>query len=223
MLLTSTAGCCAAFNLHNLGGAHGHPRHPNLLSFVTKVRERTGGANAEVYYAFSNGAQGKEREYLTAIGFETKRLGSIHISTITGPNLRKFFAESPVFEEERKKEVERKAAQAKAEADLRAARVQAQTTHIAAEERRVRRENHVNKDGSKPRKRGELRVGDIIHRYRTNTNHMWSANGIVEEVGTNYAIISGNRIDYPTFNNGSGNHKIERLPPKTYRNRWWYY
>lgn len=215
MLLTSTAGCCAAFNLHNLGGAHGHTRHPNLLSFATKVRERTGGAYAEVYYAFSNGAQSKEREYLTEIGFETKRLGSIHISTITGPNLRKFFAESPIFEEERKKEVERKAAQAKAMAEAR------ERARIAAEERRVRKENHVNKDGSKPRKRGELRIGDTIHRYRTSTFHPWNANGIVEEVGTDYVIISGNRINNPTFNNGYGGHNIERIPPKTYRNRWW--
>lgn len=223
MLLTSTAGCCVAYNLHNLGNAHGHIRHPNLLSFVTEVKRRTGGAHAEVYYAFSNGAQGKEREYLTAIGFETKRLGSIHISTITDPNLRKFFAESPVFEEERKKEIERRAAQAKAEADLRAARVQErERARIAAEERRVRRENHVNKDGSKPRKRGELRVGDTIYRYRTSAFHPWSENGIVEEVGTGYVIISGNRINNPTFNSGYDNHTVERIPPKTYnRIRWW--
>lgn len=216
MLLTATAGCCAAYNLYNLGGAHGHIRHPNLLSFVTEVKNRISGARAVVYYAFSNGGQSKEREYLTEIGFETKRLGSIHISTITGTNLRKFFAESPVFEEERKKEVERKAAQAKAEAEAR------ERARRAAEERRVRRENHVNKDGSKPRKRGELRVGDTIHRYRTNTNHMWSENGIVEEVGTGYVIISGNRINNPTFNNGNGGHTVERIPPKTYnRIRWW--
>lgn len=215
MLLTSTVGCCAAYNLHNLGGAHGYTRHPNLLSFVSEVRNRTGGAHAEVYYAFSNGAQGKEREYLTEIGFETKRLGSIHISTITGPNLRKFFAESPVFEEERKKEVERKAAQAKAEAEAR------ERARIAAEERRVRRENHVNKDGSKPRKRGELRVGDTIHRYRSLARNQWLNNGIVEEVGTGYVIISGNRINNPRINNGSGDHNIERLTPKAYRNRWW--
>ena len=222
MLLSGTSGCCAAYNLHNLGGAHGHTRHHNLLSFVTEVKKRIGGAYAEVYYAFSNNAQEKERAYLTAIGFETKRLGSLHISTITGTNLRKFFAESPIFEEERKKEVERKAAMLKAEAELRVARVQArERARIAAEERRVRKENHVNKDGSKPRKRGELRVGDTIHRYRTSTFHPWNANGIVEEVGTDYVIISGNRINNPTFNNGSGNHEIERLPPKTYRNRWW--
>lgn len=216
MLLTATAGCCVAYNLYNLGNAHGHIRHPNLLSFVTEVKNRIGGAHAEVYYAFSNGNQSKEREYLTEIGFETKRLGSIHISTITGTNLRKFFAESPVFEEERKKEVERKAAQAKAEAEAR------ERARIAAEERRVRKENHVNKDGSKPRKRGELRVGDTIHRYRTSTFHPWNANGIVEEVGTGYVIISGNRINNPTFNSGYDNHTVERIPPKT-RNihRWW--
>ena len=216
MLLTATAGCCAAYNLYNLGNAHGHIRHPNLLSFVTEVKNRIGGTRAEVYYAFSNGGQSKEREYLTEIGFETKRLGSIHISTITGTNLRKFFAESPVFEEERKKEVERKAAQAKAEAEAR------ERARRAAEERRVRRENHVNKDGSKSRKRGELRVGDTIHRYRTNTNHTWSENGIVERVEKNYVIISGIKIDYPRVNTGDQSHTVERIPPKT-RNihRWW--
>ena len=216
MMLSGTNGCCVAYNLHNLGNAHGHIRHPNLLSFVTELKNRIGRAHAEVYYAFSNNAQEKEREYLTAIGFETKRLDSIHISTITSPNLRKFFAESPVFEEERKKEIERKAAQAKAEAEAR------ERARIAAEERRVRRENHVNKDGSKPRKRGELRVEDTIHRYLISTLHPWYANGIVEEVGTDYVIISGNRINNPTFNTGFGGHNIERIPPKT-RNihRWW--
>lgn len=216
MLISGTTGYYTAFNIYNLGNAHGHWPHPNLLSFANAMKSIINSHPTNKYYAWSNRGQETERGYLASMGFDTRRVGSLYLSSIAGADLSKFFANDKVFGEERKKEKERKEAAVRQQAEAR------EVARQAAEARRIRRENHISKDGSRARKRGELRVGDTIHRYRTNIYRPWNANGIVEEVGTNYVIISGNRINYPTFNNGSGNHNIERIPPKTYnRNRWW--
>ena len=213
MRLASTEGCCAAYVIADLGAAHGHPRWSSLGRFAVEVKRVVNGTQQQAYYAFTNAFQTVERGYLTAMGFAETRIGSLKLHSISGTELRKFFAESPVFEEERKRLAEeaKKREEARQEALKRLKRL--------AKEREQAR---IAAGLPAIRKRGELRVGDDVSRYWRADRNMWSNNGVVQEVGPNqsYVIISSTltglqtRIENPTYNTGNGFHTVERVRPK---------
>lgn len=208
MRLASTEGCCAAYVIADLGAAHGHPRWSSLGRFAVEVKRVVNGTQQQAYYAFTNANQTVERGYLTAMGFVETRIGSLKLHSISGTELRKFFVESPVFEEERKRQAEEARQKALKEA------------HELRERRSKEREeaNAARIAAGLPaiRKRGELRVGDDVSRYWRADRNMWSSNGVVQEVGPNqsYVIISSTRIENPTYNTGNGFHTVERVRPK---------
>lgn len=220
MRLASTAGCCAAYVIADLGAAHGHIRKNSLGEFANEVKKITSGAVSSVYYAFTNNNQIIERGYLTAMGFDEKRISSLRLHTISGTELRRFFAESPVFEEERKRLAEE--AKKREEARQEALKKERERRERLAKEREQARAARIAAGLPATRKRGELRVGDDVYRYRSTHRTFWRNGGIVEKVGPNqsYVVISGTRIENPTYNTGNGIHTVERIRPGN-GHRWW--
>ncbi|RUP39357.1 MAG: hypothetical protein EKK63_10185 [Acinetobacter sp.] len=220
MRLVSTAGCCAASVIADLGAAHDHPRWTSLDRFVVEVKRVVNGANQQAYYAFTNAFQTTERGYLTAMGFAETRIGSLKLHSISGTELRKFFAESPIFEEERKRLAEE--AKKREEARQKALKEAHELRERRKKEREEARAARIAAGLPATRKRGELRVGDDVYRYRARATSFWQNSGIVQEVGPNqsYVIISGIRIENPTYNTGNGFHTVERVRPSN-GHRWW--
>lgn len=66
--ISNTPGCCKAFNLYNLGGAHGHPTAKDQTQFNEWLASRINNKYA-VYYAFVTPYQAKSVEYLEGAGF----------------------------------------------------------------------------------------------------------------------------------------------------------
>lgn len=95
------SGCCNAFNYYNLGGAHGFKTAETQDEFdkeIGRLKRRP------VNIAITNAYQEKTRKFLEAQGWDTRPVGHLWVSTITGSTLEMYFYKKR--QEKRKKEQE---------------------------------------------------------------------------------------------------------------------
>lgn len=85
----SVTGCCAAYNIYNLGYAHGHKRASTQEEFEYRF---IGKPLTRLNFAITNSSQNVERKYLETMGFETSKEadGGIQMHIIAGSKLRSY-------------------------------------------------------------------------------------------------------------------------------------
>lgn len=109
--IASIQGCCVGQNFYNLGGAHGHMTAKDQDQFNEWLSQKTGSG---INIAITNSQQNKTRDYLIKAGWDTKKVGSLYISTISATDFATFKsraraeieAKKKVAAEERKKKEE---------------------------------------------------------------------------------------------------------------------
>ena len=90
MRFHSVTGCCAAYNIANLGFAHGHTRARTQEEFELRFRNKP---LARMNFAITNEAQDVERGYLSKMGFKEIDSGSLRMHVISSLDLRKYMTE----------------------------------------------------------------------------------------------------------------------------------
>jgi len=83
----NVAGCCGARNFYNLGYMHGHPRAKDEFTFHTWLFNKE---FSNLNFAISSYEQTNERRWLESAGWETKKVGTLFISTISSYDFNKF-------------------------------------------------------------------------------------------------------------------------------------
>lgn len=90
MRFNSVTGCCAAYNIANLGYAHGHTRAKTQEEFELRFLDKP---LARMNFAITNDIQDVERGYLSKMGFKEIDSGSLRMHVISSTELRKYMAE----------------------------------------------------------------------------------------------------------------------------------
>lgn len=115
MIFGTVAGCCAAINIHNVGNAHSHKRASCQEEWDLRFK---GARKLALNMCITNVYQDVERKYLDAMGFDTRKVGSLYMSTISyvdlhnylqkrAPDLKKY--EEELQAKKKEAEAERKA------------------------------------------------------------------------------------------------------------------
>lgn len=210
MRLNSTAGCCAAGLIYDLGHAHGKATFDSLESFsaevarVCSIKYNSYSKNCSIgnysnYYAFTNEQQSNERKYLEEMGFETLGQSGVKCHFIKATKLAKWFNENDKWLKEEKAK--------KAEA-------------MAARQAAIEAGTAVNKDGSRARKRGQLFEGDTVYWYRINRGTEIRGGTVIALLKNGDVVIrgpnGGESTITPRYNNGCNSYNIVRAEPKDY-------
>jgi hypothetical protein len=90
MRFHSVAGCCAAYNIANLGGVHGHTRARSQEEFELRFLNKP---LARMNFAITNNYQDVEREYLSKMGFKATQIADLQMHTISSTDLRRYLNE----------------------------------------------------------------------------------------------------------------------------------
>lgn len=217
---TSTSGCCAAGLVYNIGGAHGQRRYTNIAEFYDELNKNIRPC-FRVWYMFLNRGQGVELAHIRAAGdtFVVTQQSDLYLVSTTYSKFNKWLIESPILAEARAKKLE----EARIAAELRAAaleRVRIERERIAAEKAAAIAAGII----PATRKRGELRVDDKVHWYRTSQGTEVSNGVVVRLLEGGDVVIRGPRgtesTITPVFNTGNGNYNIERAKPRVRSWRW---
>lgn len=115
MQFGSVTGCCAAYNIYNVGGAHGHTRAKSQEEFEYRFISR---GFQRLNFVITNEYQNHERGFLEKMGFQKQELPgtTLQMHSISGNNLRAYIdkrrsdliAWKKKKDEEKLKEVEKK-------------------------------------------------------------------------------------------------------------------
>ncbi|HRP36178.1 MAG TPA: hypothetical protein PLS50_00025 [Candidatus Dojkabacteria bacterium] len=115
MQFGAVTGCCAAYNIYNVGGAHGHTRAKSQEEFEYRF---IGKGFQRLNFVITNEYQNHERGFLEKMGFQKQELPgtTLQMHSISGNNLRAYMdkrrldliAWKKKKDEEKLKEVEKK-------------------------------------------------------------------------------------------------------------------